>query len=262
MTPIRDILAAAVPIENGFRAEIPTDWLQGRTAYGGLSSALALHAAQGIERDLPPLRSAQVSFIGPLSGAVSVTATKLRRGRTAAFIQADIVSEAGLGFRAMFVFMAEQPSRVELAGRLDSRVPPPAPDAKLYTGPDEFFTGNFNFFDLKEDADGTPLGEAEWLRWARLRDHAEIDPMVEVLALGDALPPAAFKLFGKEFVPLSSVTWIVNLLTPTPMTTDGWWLLSAESQHAVKGGSSQTMMLWNADGVPVAQGMQSVAIFG
>jgi len=256
MTPIREILAAATPIEGGFRAQIPSDWLQGRTAYGGLSSALALHAAQGIEPDLPPLRSAQVSFIGPLSGAVRVTATKLRRGRTAAFIQADIVSDAGLGYRAVFVFMAEQPSRVELKGGLARTLPPPAADAKLYTGPDEFFTGNFNFLDLKAP------GEAEWLRWARLRDPAGIDPMVEVLALADALPPAAFKLFGKDFVPLSSVTWIVNLLTPTPATTDGWWLLSAETQHAVNGGSSQSMMVWNADGVPVAQGMQSVAIFG
>lgn len=256
MTPIRDILAAATPIDGGFRTQIPSDWLQGRTAYGGLSSALALHAAQGIEPDLPPLRSAQISFIGPLSGEVRVTATKLRRGRTAAFIQADIVSDAGLGYRATFVFMAEQPSRVELKGGLARTLPPPAADANLYTGPDEFFTGNFNFLDLKAP------GKAEWLRWARLRDFAGIDPMVEVLALADALPPAAFKLFGKDFVPLSSVTWIVNLLTPTPATTDGWWLLSAETQHAVNGGSSQSMMLWNADGVPVAQGMQSVAIFG
>ena len=156
----------------------------------------------------------------------------------------------------MFVFMAEQPSRIELAGGLNSSVAAPAPDAKLYTGPDEFFTGNFNFLDMKAP------GEAEWLRWARLRDHAGLDPMVEVLALADALPPAAFKLFGKDFVPLSSITWIVNLLTPTPATTDGWWLLSARSEHAVKGGSSQTMMLWNADGVPIVQAMQSVAIFG
>ena len=66
MTPIREILAAATPIDGGFRAQIPSDWLQGRTAYGGLSSALALHAAQGIEPDLPPLRSAQIAFIGPL----------------------------------------------------------------------------------------------------------------------------------------------------------------------------------------------------
>lgn len=261
MTPIAQILAAATQVEHGFRAQVPADWLQGRTAYGGLSSALALHAAQGIEPDLPPLRSAQVSFIGPLSGEITVTATKLRRGRTAAFIQADISSDAGLGYRAMFVFMSEHPSRASLQGGLTKQLPPPAPDATLYTGPDGFFTGNFNFLDLKQDGD-RDLGAAEWLRWARLRDHSGIDPMVELMAIGDALPPAAFKLFGKDFVPLSSLTWIVNLLTPTPRTTDGWWLLSARSEHAVAGGSSQTMMVWNADGEPVAQAMQSVAIFG
>ena len=258
MTPIRDILTAAIPGESGFRATIPGDWLQGRTTYGGLSAALALHAAQGIEPDLPPLRSAQIAFIGPLAGAVTVTATKLRRGRTAAFIQADVVSEAGLGLRATFVFMADQPSRIDLAGRLTSTLRPPAPDAKVYTGPDEFFTGNFNFLDLKDEA----KGEAEWLRWARLRDHDGLDPMVQLMAVGDALPPAAFKLLGKAFAPISSLTWIVNLLTPAPTTRDGWWLLSATSDHARHGCSSQIMTMWNADGEPMAQGMQSVAIFG
>lgn len=261
MTRIADIIAAATPVDDGFIAAIPRDWLQGRTAYGGLSSALALHAAQGIEPALPPLRSATISFIGPLAGVVTVTATRLRRGRTAAFIQADIASDAGLGYRAIFVFMAEQPSRIELTGRLASSIPPPAADATLYTGPDDFFTGNFNFLDLKEHAPGVPLGDAEWLRWARLRDASRLDPMVEVLALADALPPAAFKLLGKQPAPLSSLTWIVNLLTPAPVTTDGWWLLSARSDHALDGGSSQTMMLWNAAGEPIAQGMQSVAIF-
>jgi acyl-CoA thioesterase len=258
MTAIRDILAEATPLERGVRLAIPSDWLQGRTAYGGLSAALALHAAQGIEPDLPPLRSAQIAFIGPLAGEVTVTATKLRRGRTAAFIQADVVSEAGLGLRATFVFMADQPSRIDLAGRLTSALRPPPPDAKLYTGPAEFFTGNFNFLDLKDEA----KGDAEWVRWARLRDHEGLDPMVQLMAVGDALPPAAFKLLGKEPAPISSLTWIVNLLTPAPATRDGWWLLSAVSDHARHGCSSQIMTMWNAEGEAVAQGMQSVAIFG
>ena len=257
MTPIAEILAGATPIDNGFRASIPESWLQGRTSYGGLSSALALHAAQGIEPDLPPLRSAQIAFIGPLSGEVLVTASKLRRGRNAAFIQADIVSEAGLGFRATFVFMSDQVSEIDLDGRLDSHHRPPAPDTKVYTGPAEFFTGNFNFLDLKEEA----KGDAEWLRWARLRGAEGLDPMVHVLAVADALPPAAFKMLGKRHVPISSLTWIVNLLTPAPVTRDGWWLLSATSDHAKNGCSSQSMMIWNADGEPIAQGMQSVAIF-
>jgi acyl-CoA thioesterase len=257
VTPIADILGRATPIEGGFRTAIPADWLQGRTSYGGLSSALALHAAQRCEPDLPPLRTAQVSFIGPLSGEVSVTATKLRRGRNAAFIQADIVSEAGLGYRATFVFMSDQPSRIDLDGRLQTHHRPPTPEAALYTGPEEFFTGNFNFLDLKDEA----TGDAEWLRWARLRACEGLDPMVHVLAVADALPPAAFKLLGKQPAPISSLTWIVNLLTPMPVTTDGWWLLSARSDYARNGCSSQTMMIWNADGQPIAQGMQSVAIF-
>lgn len=257
MTSLQDILATATPIEGGFRTTIPASWLQGRTAYGGLSSALALHAAQACEPDLPPLRSALVAFIGPLAGEVRVTATKLRRGRNAAFIQADIVSDAGLGYRATFVFMSDQESRIQLEGGLVTTLRPPLPDTKLYTGPEEFFTGNFNFFDLKDEA----RGEAEWLRWARLRAHDGLDPMVQVMALADALPPAAFKLLGKTPAPISSLTWIVNLLTPSPATTNGWWLLSAKSDHASNGCSSQIMTMWNADGVPIAQGAQSVAIF-
>ncbi|WP_374942390.1 thioesterase family protein [Sphingomonas sp.] len=261
MTPISDILSGAVATEDGFRVAIPADWLQGRTAYGGLSSALALHAAMASELDLPPLRSAQVSFVGPLSGEVTVSATRLRRGRNAAFVQADIVSDAGLGYRATFVFMAGQVSQIALDRRTPAGAEAPAGNAELYTGPDDFFTGNFNFLDLKEAPGGRALGEAEWLRWARLRAYHELDPMVELMAIADALPPAAFRLLGKQPAPISSLTWIVNLLSAEPRTRDGWWLLSARSNYAQGGCSSQIMRMWNADGELVAEGMQSVALF-
>lgn len=257
MTPLRTIIEAARETASGFEADIPADWMQGRTSYGGLSSALALEAARRCEPDLPPLRSAQIAFIGPLAGTVSISATKLRRGRNAAFIQADVIGAAGLGLRATFVFMADQPSRLDLDQAAGHDRPPPAPDAKLYTGPDDFFAGNFNFLDVKDEA----LGPAELLRWARLRDAGGIDPMVQLMAVADALPPAAFRLLGNTLVPVSSLTWIVNLLTPTPQTRDGWWLLSARADQAKNGCSSQRMAIWNADGQRVAEGMQSVAIF-
>lgn len=256
MTPIASLLAAATPVEGGFKSEIPEDWKQGRTAYGGLSAALALHAAMQAEPDLPPLRSAQIAFIGPLSGDVTVTATKLRRGRNAAFIQSDLVSEAGLGFRATFVFMA--PLASAIAHDTAPRAPqqPPAPDAELYTGPDHFFTGNFNFLDVK---DGT--GPAEWLRWARLRERAGLHPMVELMAIGDALPPAAFKLVENRQAPLSSLNWQINFVAPEPATQHGWWLLHAHADMARNGYSSQRMTIWNAAGEPIAEAMQGVAIF-
>lgn len=257
MTPLGSIIGAAIADTDGFTATIPTDWMQGRTSYGGLSSALALHAAQQCEPDLPPLRSAQVAFIGPLAGVVKVTARTLRRGRNAAFIQADITADAGLGLRATFVFMTAQQSRIDFNQARAGGHQAPGADAELYTGPDEFFTGNFNFLDLKEHAPG----DAELLRWARLRDADGVDPMVALIAVADGLPPAAFKLLGGGFAPVSSLTWIINLLTPEPVTRDGWWLLSAKAEYARGGCSSQDMTIWNADGEMVAQGMQGVAIF-
>ena len=256
MSAIATILAEAEQIEGGFRATIPPDWLQGRTAYGGLTGALALHAAQGAAEDLPPLRSALVAFIGPLAGKITVTARVLRRGRNAAFIQADVASGAGLGYRATYTFMTERESAIALDTRMRAPDVPPEADASLYVGPSGFFTGNFEFLDRKP-----ALEPAEWQRWVRLRGRDGLDPTVELMAIADALPPAALKLLGGGMAPVSSLTWIVNLLTAAPGTHDGWWLLSAKADHARAGGSSQTMRMWNAAGELVAEGMQSVAIF-
>lgn len=255
MTSLRAIIEVLQPFEDGWRGTIPETWQQGRTAYGGLSTALALHVAMGSDTDLPPLRSAQVAFIGPLSGEVTIRARRLRRGRNAAFVQADVESAAGLGLRATFVFMAPIKSKLDHSRGTVPDFPLPGPDAKTYLGMSAVpFTQNFELVDQRDG-----LGPAEWLRWIRLRERDGLDPTVELVAVADALPPAAIKLVG-GLAPLSSMTWLLNLLGP-PCTRDGWWLLRANADHARHGASSQQMNVWNADGVPVAEQMQSVAIF-
>ncbi|RHW16278.1 thioesterase family protein [Sphingomonas gilva] len=256
MTSLPEILAAATPMENGLRMEIPASWMQGRTAYGGVSSAMALHAAQQLTPDLPPLRSAQVSFVGPLAGGVDVTARLLRRGKNAAWVQADVTSEAGLGLAATFVFVRDMESKVAHKEAPAPDFPLPDPDTVTYKGPKDFFIHNFELVDDRSDA----RGKSEWLRWVRLDEREGLDPMVHLIAVADALPPAAFKLIGGP-APVSSMTWLCNLLTPEPRTRDGWWLLRAVSEYAANGCSSQTMAIWNADGEPIATQMQSVALF-
>ncbi len=256
MISLPQLLATAEHMETGIRSEVPPNWLQGRTAYGGLSSALALTAAKQIEPDLPPLRSAQVAFVGPLSGAVTATATKLRRGRNAAFIQSDVVSAAGVGLRTNFVFMSRIESAIDHDTTTPTRHLPPAADAALETGPEGFFTCNFNYLDLHAEC-----GPAQWLRWVRLIDRDGLDPAVELMAVADSLPPATARLLPKA-TPLSSLTWQINILEPAPTSRDGWWLLGAETDSARNGYSSQTMRMWNSDGTLVAEGTQSVAFFG
>lgn len=261
MTTLKDILDGLEPLSEGigWRGTIPDDWLQGRTAYGGLSAAIALHCAMRSDIDLPPLRSAQVSFIGPLAGPILVTTHRLRRGKNAAFIQADVESEAGLGLRCTFVFMRAIESEVDYQTTTLPDFPQPEPGDKTYMGnPQVAFTQNFEFVDRRE---GAELRPAEWLRWTRINERDGLDQMVELIAIGDCLPPAALRLIGRN-VPMSSLTWILNVLGPTPRTDDGWWLLRANADYARAGSSSQVMGIWNAAGEMVAEQMQSVALFG
>lgn len=260
MTSLKQILDGLTPLGDapGWRGAIPDTWLQGRTAFGGLSAAIALHCAMQSDTDLPPLRSAQVSFIGPLSGPILVTAHRLRRGKNAAFIQADVESEAGLGLRCTFVFMRAIESEVDYATTTLPAFPRPGPGETTYKGnPHVAFTQNFEFLDRREGPDLLP---AEWLRWTRLNERDGIDPMVELIAIADCLPPAALRLLGRN-VPMSSMTWILNVLGPQPRTEDGWWLLRSNSDYARTGSSSQSMAIWNSAGEMVAEQMQSVAVF-
>ena len=257
MIGVGGVIASLEPIEGGWRGAIPDSWLQGRTAYGGLSAALALHAAQASDTDLPPLRSAQVSFIGPLAGPVTIRAQRLRRGRNAAFIQADVESDAGLGLRATFVFMGPIGSKVELRQGAAPDFARPDADTMTFKGNSAVpFTQNFEFVDRRDAS----VGPAEWLRWVRLNERDGLDPMVELIAIADCLPPAALKLVGGP-APISSMTWILNVLGPQPRTEHGWWLLRANADYASAGSSSQQMGIWNFAGEAIAEQMQSVAIF-
>lgn len=255
MTALGQVIAGLEPVADGWRGVVPETWLQGRTAYGGLSAALALHAAMGVDADLPPLRSALVAFVGPLSGAITVRAEMLRRGRNAAFVQADVISEAGLGLRATFVFMRTVESFVDHRAGIAPRVAPPQPDDTVLRGhPAVAFSQHFDMIDRREAA------PAEWLRWVRLRDRTGVHPLVALIAVADCLPPVALKLLGRP-APVSSMTWQLNLIDDAPATDDGWWLLRSSSDYARAGNSSQSMGIWSTNGTPIAEQMQSVAVF-
>lgn len=250
-------LAAARPIEGGFAATIPELWMQGRTSYGGFSSALALEAAQRLAPDLPPLRSAQVAFVGPLAGEVQVRARLLRRGKNATWATAEIAGETGVGLTATFVFMGPVESALHLHEvPLPAGVIPPGQAAPVPVERRPAFGRQFDTrFALPRGAEPEP--HIDW--WIRLIDGEGLDPMVAMMLIGDALPPGVLPMLRAG--PVSSMTWQMNLLTPRPQSRDGWFLLRALGNYAEKGCSSQDMAIWNSDGEAVAVGMQAIALF-
>jgi len=258
------VLTSAEPHESGLALSIPADWHQGRTAYGGFSAALALAAAATVARpigdDLPPLRSIEVGFVGPLAGEVVATARVLRQGRNATWVAVEITSEGKVGLTASLVFMRPVESRLQLNRMLPPQglIPPEEAAPFDFSHAPAFRRQHFEVrFALPRSEEKRP--ELCW--WVRLRDGEGLDPFTVPLLCADALPPGVMPLLARG-TPISSMHWHSGFLTGTPRTRDGWWLLRSAPDHAGHGCSSQRMELWNADGEPVIAGMQSVALFG
>lgn len=241
--------------------DIPADWMQGRTTYGGLTAALCLRASLALAED-KPVRSAQIAFIGPVSGTVTCEATLLREGKNSAFINVRVTGETGIAADALLAFGKARDSSLSF-----SRVP--APDVTVPAETPDFFNTGFNRpnftrqFEMRL-ADGMrPLSGAEdpeVVLWMKHKDDALKPDAVSVLALADAPPPAAMSMLNKP-APISSMTWMAEFLTDSFATEDGWFLAHHIAEQARDGYSSQAMTLWNHAGTPVMIGRQTVTIF-
>lgn len=246
--------------QGGWTVEAPDDWRQGRAIYGGLSSALCFEAATRTSPQTPPLRSAQITFIGPADGPMTFTAEEIRRGRSATFVSVAADAANGPVSRALFVFGASRTSVFDESHL--TRPALPAPDAcDLYAPEGSPRPGFMKYFEARL-ASGGRFGSGskahEKYLWARHKDP--VPGMTGLIGIADFSPPAISQKFT-TLAPISSVTWIINILRPELAEVDGWRLLKSSIDNARDGYSSQSMVIWNESGEAIAAGGQSVAIF-
>lgn len=261
MTGFADLMGSLVRVGDGWTVSVGADWLQGRTLYGGLSSALCFEAATRQFEGLPPLRAAQLAYAGPASGELKIRVEEMRCGKSTAFIGVDLIGDAGLATRAIFCFGAARASSVTHSAVPQLAVPPPDKSKPFFDG-----TPPLNFmqhFEWRRAGGHLPLSRASdptMLIWLRHRDAATRPSVSSLLALADAPPPAAIVLFDK-FAPISTMTWSIDLHTDSIATDDGWFLVRTTADTVSDGYSGQAMTVWNAAGEPLMSSRQSVAVF-
>jgi len=128
------VAAATRPVDGGYKTAIPQNWKQGRTAYGGLTLALAYDAAQKRLAPLPALRSVQINFIGPVTDEPTFTAQLLRQGRNVTSAQVTGSIEDGDQIKTIassnFIFGAARQSALSV-GLPAPNAPPPEDWARL-----------------------------------------------------------------------------------------------------------------------------------
>lgn len=260
---LTDLLATLSDDGSRLEMPLPPSWLQGRTAFGGLTTALLLEATRRAVPDLPPLRSVLVNFTAPVGGSPRFASTILRRGRNITTISTDALDGDNVLARATFTFGAEIPDSAT------SDLPPPpacapedAPDVIREGGP--FPVPNFiRQFDLRFLDGAPPFSGARkgmlraWVRHKAESAHQGLPPF---MCVADVLPPAALVTRNRPYVN-SSVTWICNILRPEVETRDGWYHVETTMSADQHGYSSQVMRIWDTEGRLVSDGMQSVVLF-
>lgn len=209
-----------------------------------------------------PVRSAQVAFVGPVSGHTIATPTLLREGKNTAFVSVRLAAEEGVVAEAIFAFGSPRASSLDFEHLPPPDVPPPEAVTSFFPSPDRSPTFARQF-DMLLAAGSRPMSgasDADMSLWMRHRDTGAPSDAVALLALADAPPPAAMSLFTQPGR-ISSMTWMAEFLTDTIETEDRWFLARHIAQTARDGYSSQSMTIWNRAGKPVMIGRQSIAVF-
>ncbi|MEM9936543.1 MAG: thioesterase family protein [Bacteroidota bacterium] len=264
-----ELLQTARLIEGkGLAYTLEEGWMQGRAIYGGLSTALCLDGTHALLKDLPPLRSVSVNFIGPASPEVYVQASVLRRGKNVVFVKAELFGQDGLITHTVFCFGAAKASRLDAVYVPPKKVVGPesarslfpedgiTPAGKRVPPP---FTQYFEVALVNGDRPFSGSDDPSMELWVRHKDPSAKD-MKALIALADMPPPAIFPVF-KGFAPISSMSWMFNILTDDLTNQSGWWLMGVYGEHAKQGYSSQNMTIYNDKGELVVAGRQNIAVF-
>jgi acyl-CoA thioesterase len=261
-TPFSALIAGMQHDKGNHCITVPPDWLQGRTTYGGLSAALCLEATYRSFDQLPPLRSAQFCFVGPATGNLRISSHLLRTGKSTTLVGCDMTGDNGIAIRSTLCFGAERISSHQYQALAMPVHAEPKECPNYYDWPDSpNFTRHFDARLAAGAMPRTPAAKPEMTVWMRHQDVGDDSSLVRLIALADALPPASLVL-SKEPMPLSTLTWSIDMLDGHPFTSTGWWLTRASCDTSLAGYSAQETVIWSPDGKPVFIARQNVALFG
>jgi acyl-CoA thioesterase len=251
---------------NEWAADVPEDWLQGRSVFGGMQMALAVRAMRRVMTARPalPLRSVQATFVGPLlGGKVGLRAEVLRTGRSTTHARCDLLHDGATACTVVAIFGAPRASTFTLEiPRPDVAVDPESlRDYPWIPGITPDFVKHIQMRWAEGTQPYTGHHEPRSMIFARLRDR-DCPAEDALIALADSIPTPVLSMLHTR-APASSLNWMLELLgDPEQLDREQWSLIGTEVRAGTAGYLSQTSILWGAGGHAFSVSHQSVAIFG
>lgn len=260
-TPYSKLMQSATAEAGLHSLQVPDDWMQGRSVFGGLQAALALRAMRA-QVPQAPLRTLQGTFLAPVpAGAMRARAQILRSGKNATHVEARLVD--GEATLALFVgvFGLARSSVVSVtpvqpAVRADTTV-----ELRYVPGLAPNFIQHFSARWLRGLPPFTGDRGTEQVLEVTMLDEGQASE-AHVLAIADFIAPIALSHL-KAPAPGSTLTWMIEFLADRmdALALSGW-RVDAQLSAARDGYTSQSVTIWGPGGVPVALSRQSMVVFG
>ncbi|MDX1799968.1 MAG: thioesterase family protein [Marinobacter sp.] len=245
---------------------IDGSWGQGRAMFGGLVAALAFEGMRGVISPGRPMRSLQVSFVGPVEADVPLTVESelLREGKSVSQVQARLVQNGETRLVALGSFGGDRESDVNVPPQTAPSAPGPDECVSLpfREGLSPAFTQHIEMRWAYGSLPFTGKRDVEMGGWMRFRTPPRDLTDAHIVALVDAWPPAVLPHLSKP-APASSLSWALDIVHPRPtIKADEWLLYKATIDQAGSGYGHAQAKIWSAQGELVALSRQTVTVFG
>lgn len=264
MPDLATLLEPVRRTDDSWTFEVTEDWLQGRTAFGGLLAAFAIRAMRAeVGPDLP-LRTLQTSFLGPAPpGEATVRCAVLRRGGSVSFVDAEISTDDGPVAAVLGIFGAPRRSALQLDGPVADPTPadPEIQEIPLIPSLTPQFIQHMRLGWVGGGLPYTGASEPSTELLLRLREPRTTGE-IELAMLSDAPPTPGISMLS-EPAPASSITWTLEYLGAVePTVTNGWWRIQSAAEWSADGYLTQTATLFAPCGHAVTRSHQLVAVYG
>jgi len=245
--------------------QIPSDWTQGRTVYGGLSAGMITAAVSRHVRSGRVLRSLNTNFIGPLNAEqpFSIDVHLLREGSNVSQINGQIVQDGRVCVFSQACYGEARPSKIEVVNNDKHNMPAPR-KAKFIPQIPKVTPKFLRHIDLCIEEGGVPFLGAKtshYHGYMRFTQPPAAVTDAHIVTLLDAWPPTLLQMLRWP-APASTVSWSVEFIHPhRPVSGADWFAYQAHTRQAAAGYGHTEATIWDKDNEVIALSRQTVAVF-
>jgi acyl-CoA thioesterase len=244
---------------------VPEDWMQGRTVYGGLASAMALAAMRGKVAGDRKIRSLLISFVSPLTAApFGIETRELRSGKSVTTVESRIIQNGGVCLAAVGSFGGDRDSEIQMVPvkRPGMVSPSQALELPYIEGMTPEFTRHFHYRWAIGELPFSGKGGEQIGGWINFRQATDCLTEEWLIALADAWPTPVLSRLNSPAA-ASTSTWALGFvhLDRSACSENQWWAYHCEVDSAENGYVHERSRLWDPQGRLALYSQQTTTVF-